>query len=333
MSKRQDLILLIKKAPFSVLVILLFLIMALLADFIASPLPYVVWENQSSEVLPRFPLFAQWFMKGKTNLISYRQLAEQGKIKAVFAPIAYSPYETNLDKILEPPTFGRFGHYMGTDNLGRDVAARLIHGTKNSILVGFVAVGLAFLIGLVIGGIAGYLGGFVDLLISRFVEIVICFPTLILILAVLALLKPSLWNIMVVIGATGWTGIARVIRGEFLKRKNSEFVIASRLLGASHWRLVVKHILPNSLSPVMVMAAFGISGAILTESALSFLGIGVPAPEPSWGDVLKLSQDYPDIAWWLTIFPGLFIFLTVIAFNLLGDVLRQELDPKQKIKD
>lgn len=314
------------------LIIILFVFTATFARFIASPLPYLVWNNQTEIDIPRSPILTAIFAKDRNRLesIRYRQLVREGKLSALFAPVPYSPYETNLDQILHPPSLGRFGHYMGTDNLGRDVAARLIHGTENSILVGLVAVGIALVFGILIGGAAGYYGGLTDLLLSRFIEIVICFPTMILIMAVLALLKPSLVNIMVVIGMTGWTGIARVIRGEFLKRKKTDFVTAARLSGASHIRLIFRHILPNSLAPIVVMAAFGIAGAVLTESALSFLGIGVPAPEPSWGDVLKLSQDYPDIAWWLTLFPGFFIFLTVVAFNLLGDRLRKILNPREQ---
>ncbi|MCS6984391.1 MAG: ABC transporter permease [Leptospiraceae bacterium] len=321
-----------KKSPLAFFLICLLIFLAIFADFIASPLPYLVWANHTEHDIPLSPLFAE-LTQGRTSSLPYRRLAAEGKIKALFAPIPFSPYETNLDEVLAPPKLARFAHYMGTDNLGRDVAARLIHGTRNSILVGFVAVALALILGLIMGSLAGYLGGFADIFISRFIEVVICFPTLILILAVLSLLKPSLLNIMIVIGATGWTGIARVIRGEFLKRKHADFVLASRLMGASHLRLILKHILPNSLPPVIVISAFGIAGAVLTESALSFLGIGVPAPEPSWGDVLKLSQDYPDIAWWLTIFPGCFIFLTVVAFNRLGDTLREELNPRETFKD
>lgn len=309
----------------ALLIVFVFIFLAIFSSVLATPLPWVVLKNKSDIEIPRFPAFDVLFVKDSNRLenIRYRQLATEGKLTALFAPVPYSPYETSLDEILYPPSLGRFGHYMGTDNLGRDIASRIVHGTQNSIMVGLVAVGISLLFGILIGGLAGYFGGWIDIFLSRFIEIVICFPTLILIMAVLALLKPSLINIMVVIGVTGWTGIARIIRGEFLKRRQTDFVTAARLSGASHLRLIAIHILPNSIAPVVVMAAFGIAGAVLTESALSFLGIGVPVPQPSWGDVLKLSQEYPDIAWWLTFFPGFFIFLTVITFNLLGERLRK----------
>ncbi len=305
-------------------------LISIFADFLASPVPVFVFHNASGEQIPASPLFDSVFKKGRQSYenLHFRDLAREGKIRAVFPLVAHSPYEPSLNEILVPPSGGRFGHYMGTDNLGRDVASRMIHGARNSIFVGFIAVGIAFVLGILIGSIAGYAGGWLDLLMSRLIEVVIVFPTLILIMAVLALLKPSLINIMVVIGLTGWTGIARTVRGEFLRRREDDYVVAARLFGASHFRLIFVHILPNSMAPVLVLAAFGIAGAVLTESALSFLGIGVPAPEPSWGDVLKVAQSYPDIAWWLAFFPGFFIFLTVVSLNILGEDLRRILSPR-----
>ena len=178
---------------------------------------------------------------------------------------------------------------------------------------------------------AGYFGGMTDLIISRLIEIMICFPTFFLILTVLAFVGPSIYNIMIVIGITSWTGIARLTRGEFLKFRHQDFVLAAKTVGVSTPRLLIKHILPNSLAPVFVSATFGVAAAILVESSLSFLGFGVQPPTASWGEILSQSRDFMDIAWWLTLFPGLAIFLTITAYNLVGEGLRDAIDPKLKI--
>ena len=242
-----------------------------------------------------------------------------------FPPIPYSPTEYNLSNTLMAPGLL---HIMGTDEQGRDIAARMIHGAQISLSVGFFAVFIYVMIGIFIGAIAGFFGGWVDILISRFIEIVMCFPTFFLILTVLAFVGPSLFNIMVIIGLTGWTGIARLVRGEFLKLKRQEFVESARCLGYSKMRIIFKHILPNALSPVLVSITFGIASSILIESSLSFLGFGVQPPTPSWGDVLSQSREYLDFAWWLMFFPGVSIFLTVTAFNLIGEGLRDAIDPR-----
>jgi peptide/nickel transport system permease protein len=204
----------------------------------------------------------------------------------------------------------------------------MIHGARISLSVGFVAQGIALSIGILLGALAGYFGKRVDMVISRLIEIVMTFPTFFLIITIIAFLPQSIYNIMIVIGLTGWTGIARFVRAEFLKLKNLDFVMASRALGASHTRLIFVHMLPNAMAPILVSAVFGIAGAILTESSLSFLGFGVPPPTPSWGDVLSQSRDYIEFAWWLTVFPGFAIFLSVTAYNLLGEGLRDAMDPK-----
>jgi peptide/nickel transport system permease protein len=196
--------------------------------------------------------------------------------------------------------------------------------------VGFVAVGLATLIGLIIGAVAGFYGGWVDQILMRLVDLMLCFPTFFLILAVIALLEPSIWNIMVVIGLTNWMGVARLVRAEFLSLKEREFVVAARALGASDARLIVRHLLPNALAPVMVSATLGVAGAILTESALSFLGLGVQPPTPSWGNILTAGKDNIEIAWWLSLFPGLAILVTVMSYNLLGEGIREAIDPRLK---
>jgi len=178
--------------------------------------------------------------------------------------------------------------------------------------------------------LAGYYGGWVDLVLMRFVDLMLCFPSFFLILAVIALLEPSIWNIMVVIGVTSWMGVARLVRAEFLSLKEREFVVAARALGSSDMRLILRHLLPNALAPVMVSATLGVAGAILTESALSFLGLGVQPPTPSWGNILTAGKDNIEIAWWLSVFPGLAILFTVMSYNLLGEGIREAIDPRLK---
>jgi len=230
--------------------------------------------------------------------------------------------------ILEPPGLS---HLFGTDDLGRDILSRVIYGSWVSLLVGFVAVGIATVIGIIVGASAGYYGGWVDTVIMRFVDTMLSIPTFFLILAVITFLDSSIWNIMAVIGLTSWMGVARLVRAEFLSLKEREFVLAARALGASDVRIIVRHILPNALSPVFVSAVLGVAGAILTESVLSFLGIGVQPPTASWGNILTAGKDNIEIAWWISVFPGLAILLTVLAYNLLGEGIRDAIDPRLKI--
>ncbi|HEY5599989.1 MAG TPA: ABC transporter permease [Candidatus Manganitrophaceae bacterium] len=248
---------------------------------------------------------------------------------ALFAPLLapYNPNQIEVEKILEPPSAG---HLFGTDPLGRDVLSRMIWGARISLLVGFVAVGIAILIGILIGAISGFYSGRLDAFLMRLVDIMLSIPTFFLILTVIAILEPSIWNIMIVIGLTGWMGVARLVRGQFLALKETDYVAAARALGASDSRLIFRHILPNALSPVYVSAILGVAGAILTESALSFLGLGVQPPQASWGSILTAGKDNIEIAWWLSVFPGLAIFITVLGYNLLGEGLRDALDPRLK---
>jgi peptide/nickel transport system permease protein len=245
-------------------------------------------------------------------------------LAAPLLPIS-DPYSIDAGAVLEPPSFRR---PFGTDELGRDVFSRVIYGSRISLWVGFVSVGIAIVIGTLLGSLAGYYGRWVDGLIMRFVDVMLCFPTFFLILAVIAFLEPNIGTIMAIIGLTGWMGVCRLVRAEFLSLKEREFVQSARALGVGHVRIIVRHILPNSLTPVMVAAILGIAGAILTESALSFLGIGVQPPTPSWGNILTSGKDNIQIAWWLSLFPGLAILVTVLSYNLLGEGLRDALDPR-----
>ncbi|ALC16181.1 ABC-type dipeptide/oligopeptide/nickel transport system, permease component [Desulfuromonas soudanensis] len=249
-------------------------------------------------------------------------------ILAVLAPfLAGDPGAINIAHRLQPPSLA---YPLGTDDLGRDVLARILYGARISLLVGFVAVGIATSIGIVLGALSGYYGGWVDGLTMRFVDIMLCFPSFFLILAVIAFLEPSIWNIMIIIGLTGWMGVARLVRAEFLSLRERDFVVAARALGASDGRLIFRHILPNALSPILVSATLGVAGAILTESALSFLGIGVQPPTPSWGNMLIAGKQTLGTAWWLSAFPGLAILVTVLGYNLLGEGIRDALDPRLK---
>ena len=240
-----------------------------------------------------------------------------------FAP--YDPTVIDVYNVLSPP--GK-KHLLGTDELGRDLLSRIIWGSRVSLKVGFVAVGIAIMIGIVIGSIAGFYGGKTDAILMRFVDIMLAFPTFFLILAVIAILEPNIFTIMAVIGVTSWMDVARLVRAEFLSLKERDFVDAARAIGISNRRLIFRHILPNALSPVFVAATFGVAGAILIESGLSFLGLGVQPPDPSWGNILTAGKDNIEIAWWLSLYPGLAILITVLSYNLVGEGLRDALDPR-----
>jgi peptide/nickel transport system permease protein len=247
---------------------------------------------------------------------------------AVFAPmiVPTNPMTIDTEHVLSPPGPG---HPFGTDDLGRDILSRMIYGSRVSLSVGFVAVGIAILIGISVGAAAGYFGGIVDAALMRFVDVMLTFPSFFLILAVIALVpKPSIYIIMLVIGLTSWMDVARLVRAEFLSLKQRDFVVAARASGAGHGRMIINHILPNALSPVFVAATFGVAGAILVESGLSFLGLGVQPPNPSWGNILTLGKDYIEVAWWLSVYPGLAILVTVLSYNLVGEGLRDAIDPR-----
>lgn len=246
---------------------------------------------------------------------------------AVFAPflVPHDPLEFDRDRIFLGPSTE---HPFGTDGAGRDVLSRMIYGSRVSLAVGFVSVGIAVLIGTVLGALAGYFGGIVDAAVMRFVDLMLCFPSMFLILAVIAFVGPSIWNVMAVIGLTSWMSVCRLVRAEFLTLRERDFVTAARAVGSGSGRLIFRHILPNAMAPVLVAAVLGVAGAILTESALSFLGLGVPPPVPTWGNILAEGWSSIDVAPWLSIFPGLAITVTMLAYNLFGEGLRDALDPR-----
>lgn len=250
-------------------------------------------------------------------------------LAALFAPFIapYDPTQEHGHAVLMPPC-AEF--WLGTDRLGRDVFSRLLYGGQASLWVGFVAVGISVIIGTVLGLISGYFRGWVDEIIMRGVDVMLCFPSFFLILAVIAFLEPSLANIMIVIGLTSWMGVARLVRAETLSLREREFVAAARLAGCSTARMLFGHILPNALAPILITATLGVAGAILVESSLSFLGLGMSPPTPTWGNMLQDGKNVLECAPWLSLYPGLAILVTVLGYNLLGESLRDWLDPRLK---
>ncbi len=247
---------------------------------------------------------------------------------ALFAPwiAPYDPADIDVSVILMPPSWQ---HWCGTDTLGRDIFSRMLYGARVSLAVGFVAVGISLALGLMFGALAGFFGGRIDAILMRMTDMVLCFPTFFLILAVIAFLEPSIWNIMIVIGLTSWMGVARLVRAEFLSLRQREFILSAQSLGVPPMRLMWRYLLPNAMGPILVSAVLGIAGAVLVESGLSFLGLGVQPPDASWGNILTEGKDTIQIAWWLSAFPGMAILITVLAYNLLGEGLRDYFDPKQ----
>jgi peptide/nickel transport system permease protein len=246
---------------------------------------------------------------------------------ALLAPVLApaDPHRPDLHNMLDRPSAR---HPLGTDQLGRDVLSRMLYGSRVSLAVGFVSVGIAASIGIVLGALAGYRGGLVDATIMRLVDLMLVFPRFFLLLAVLAFLSPSIWTIMAVIGLTGWMGVTRLVRAEFLALREREFVLWSQAVGAAGFRVVWRHILPNAMAPVLVAMTLGVPAAILTESGLSFLGLGVQPPFATWGNILNEGKDAIEIAWWLSFYPGLAILITVLSYNLLGEGIRDALDPR-----
>jgi peptide/nickel transport system permease protein len=267
------------------------------------------------------------FVPRRLDATDYKAEIASGRATgAIFAPIPYGYARTDLNVCEQPPSAE---HWLGTDDVGSDVLCRLIHGSRISLSVGFVAVGISGIIGIFVGAILGYFGGKIDFVGMRIVEIVIAIPTFFLIITIVAFFPRSLLNIMVIIGITGWTGDARFIRAEFLKLRKQDFVQAAVSLGLPLRSILFRHILPNGIAPVLVNATFDIAGAIFIEAALSFLGFGVAPPTPSWGQMLSLGVSTTGrFLWWLTLFPGFAIFFTVMAYNLVGEGLRDAIDPR-----
>jgi len=271
-------------------------------------------------------------------------------VVAVCAPwlAPHDPLAVSLPEALLPPSSA---HLLGTDQLGRDVLSRLIYGSRISLLIGLIAVGIAVAVGATVGSLAGYYGGWLDGILMRFVDTLLSIPTIFLLLAVIAMdpaerlvalgtlpviggplgtlfaaVDPQILILMGVIGLMSWMGVARLVRAEILSLKEREFILAAKVAGASPLRLITKHLLPNAMGPVLVSATLGVGGAILTESVLSYLGLGVQPPTPSWGNILNEGRVALGVAWWLTIAPGVCIFVTVLAFNLLGEGIRERLN-------
>jgi len=245
-----------------------------------------------------------------------------------------APHEPNKQRLVarfKPPVWAPGGsatYLLGTDNVGRDIFSRIIHGSRISLSVGIAAVGISLLIGVTLGLLSGFLGARVDAIIMALVDIMLAFPQLILAFAMVAVLGPGIGNIILVLGLTGWERYARVVRAEVLALREREFVQAARAIGVPTPTIIFRHIMPNTFSSVIVMATLQTAQAILAEAALSFLGLGTGQTYPSWGQMIALGRDYINVAWWLSTFPGIAILLTVLAINLLGDRIRDVLDPR-----
>ncbi|MFZ5815791.1 MAG: ABC transporter permease [Bacillota bacterium] len=278
--------------------------------------------SQFQQILRRFMRNKTAVMGGVVLLLFYTV--------ALLAPyLASEPLDTmNIAERFQPPSPE---HPLGTDNLGRDVLSRMIWGSRVSLSVGFVAMGMAVTIGTLVGAVAGFYGGtWIDLLLMRIAEAIDIIPVFFLLITVVAVIKPSVFNIMFVIGVTSWPSLAQIVRSQFLTLRQRDFSVASRAMGATDARLIFRHILPNAMGPIIVSATLRIGGAILSESGLSFLGIGTPPPAISWGQMLFAGRAFLKQAPWVSIWPGFAIFLVVICFNFVGDGLRDALDPKMK---
>ncbi len=297
---------------------------AILADFFASHLPILLRLDGETYLLPNVtepPALRAW-----SNERLESEMAEGDW--AIYPLVRYGPRTNDFAAGLEHPAPPSDRHLLGTDAAGRDVLARMIHGTRIALSVGLVAVSLYVLIGILLGASAGYLGGMWDSTVSRMVEVMLSFPPLFFILTIQGLLeRTSIFQLMVVIGLTQWPQVTRLVRAEVLRIRSLDYVVAARALGAGHARTISRHVLPNALGPVLVVASFGIAGAVLVEAALTFLGFGTDIDTPSWGQLLKEARE-SDYRWWLTLYPGLALFFTVTLFNIIGEGLRDAIDPR-----
>lgn len=319
--------------------IVLMAVTALLAPAIVGTRPIVCYYK-GSLYLPALAYFYEnWeptiFRAAPFRTVYPRALYETDPHAWAIWPLIYQdprrPVKADeWEGLEENPQYGPPSrqHWFGTDKVGVDVFAVMIHATRITLLIGFVATGIAAIIGISLGAVAGYVGGWTDILISRLIEAMLCMPVLVLILGLVAIIeRPTIWHTMAVIGVTSWPSLARLTRAEFIKLSNMDYVTAARALGAGDFRIMFQHILPNALAPVLVPIAFGIAGAILTESGLSFLGFGSQPDDPSWGTLINAARSNLQM-WWMTLFPGLGIFLSVLSFNLVGEGLQESTDPR-----
>lgn len=305
-------------------VVCLFLLMALLADFLANDKPYyLLYRGKIYFPILRSYLVNLGLAQWPSELLN-TDFKKLDGAEAIFPPVPYRPSNIDLFAPFESPSWQ---HWLGTDKLGRDVMAGIVHGSRISLSVGFVAVGIAVMIGVLLGALAGFFGSWVDLIISRIFEIMLAVPMFFLLITIAAVLPPSIFLTMAIIGLTGWVGIARFTRNEFLRIRNLDYVTAALALGVSDRKVMFRHILPNALAPILVSVVLGVASAILLESSLSFLGIGVPADTVTWGSILNEARSNT-FAWWLAVFPGAAIFITVLAYYSVGEGLREALDPR-----
>ena len=292
------------------------------------------WRDASRPLHLRSVAVSQWDLAVRAfsrNRTAVAGLIVVGALYAValLTPLV-APFDPNLqgDLLTERYVGPSLAHPLGTDQFARDVLSRLLYGARISLSIGFLAVAISVTIGTMLGAVAGYLGGIVDTLVMRFVDMVISFPRLVLLITIIALFEPSIFLITAVLGLTLWPSTARIVRGEVLSLREREFVQAAVALGYSKPRIILKHLIPNALAPVIVAATLGIGNTIVLEAGLSFLGLGVQPPTPSWGTMVDAGRQNLLDAWWLSTFPGLAIVFTVLSFNLVGDGLRDALDPR-----
>lgn len=289
--------------------------------------PYPITKEETIETRPR-PRFWKRFSRHRLALLGTFLLVTIA-ITSIFGPIIsrYDPYKVNLREVGKPPSTQ---HILGTDMVGRDVLVRLLYAGRVSLFVGLSSVAVYLTISIVLGSVSGYYGGWIDGLLMRFTDIVMCFPTLIIIITVVSMVGPSVYNVPVIIGLLGWPWDTRLVRALFLSFRETEFVIAAKCLGFRDGRIIFNHILPNAIAPIIVTATFGVAWTILLEAALSFLGLGVQPPMPSWGNMLNAAKavDIIERMPWLWIPPGIMIAISVLSINFIGDGLRDALDPR-----
>ncbi|MFQ5670303.1 MAG: ABC transporter permease [Acidobacteriota bacterium] len=301
----------------------LLLIVAWMAPLLANDRPLILAAKEVTfPALGQLPLAGPWLERAGWEHRDWRQ-AVAGERWRLPAPIPYSYRQTDLEASLSPPSRR---HLLGTDRLGRDLASRILAGCAVSLQVGLISTAVALALGILLGALAGFLGGAVDFVVSRTVEVALCFPTFFLILTVLAFRSPSLLLLFAVIGLSRWPSLARYVRAEVIRVREGAFVEAARATGAGAWRVLLRHVLPHALAPALVAATFQLAGAMLVEAGLSFLGFGVPEPLPSWGGLLRDAQGTG--SWWLVLFPGLTLTLAVTGVQLVGERFRDALDPR-----